>query len=500
MSLRLVSALAVAFVLAMASPSRAALDSDDKKWLQDVKPLLLDREQKILESLKSRDDRLEFRKIFWARRDPDLFTEENEFRKVYDARKPIADKRYFLGTNLRVPKHTDKLEINPGSATGERELMEQIELRQYRDMKERDEMPGSLTDCGLVFLIFGEPDDIQKRTHTVWGSREPQSWTYGKYANSRFLFDEACAMPPGHDKVRVALQEQAIVQPGIDYHVKGGELIKKLADMMPKPSPMYDLLRAGSRDFALATQSLFLKTPDATALFGLVKGDGSALFREGANGRCVRVRLRVEAHPQVGQAVASERETIAELDAGGSFVVSYRLAVKPGPHALKVAVLDANSPKGSVLDEPLDVPDFDKDETTIGSIMALENVETATRDPKHPYAAFVIGDSQFVPRFGNVFRPSESITLSYQFYAPEGPAAPKPNASAKIRILHPAGNPIAETAEETFDTPVAGTIVGPVALARYRPGTYKVELRIKDASGKDYTQQTTFEVREDAAN
>jgi hypothetical protein len=483
-------ALGIGLVLStLATAAPAALDEDDKKWLQEVGPLLLDNEPKLLESLRQKEDRLEFRKIFWARRDPDLTTPENEFQPTYDARKVEADKRFTLGTELPVVKHTDKDPVTSDA----REAMEEVELRQYRDAKERDALDGRHTDCGLVYIVFGEPDDIQKRTHTVWGSREPQSWTYKAQSNSRFTFDEGCAMPVGNERVRRALKEHLVVQPAITYHVKDGELLKKLADMMPKPSPMSELLRAPREDFALATQPAFLKTAEGTGLFGLIRGDAAGLFHEGAAGRKVRVVVRAEAQPPGGGRVsATEREMLAEVEADGGFVASYRLGVSPGPNAVTIAVVDANSGKGAVLHQIMDVPDFDVPETTIGSILALSDIETAGRDPKHPLSAFVIGDTRLVPRFGNAFASAEALTLSYQLYAPEG----KGPQSARVRILRGDGTAVAESPEETFDTPVAGSALGPIPLARYAPGAYKVVLTVTDkATGRDRIAETTFEVK-----
>jgi hypothetical protein len=70
----------------------------------------------------------------------------------------------------------------------------------------------------------------------------------------------------------------------------------------------------------------------------------------------------------------------------------------------------------------------------------------------------------------------------------------KAEATARLRILRADGSPIAEAPAETFATPVAGTVVGPVPLARYPPGRYRALLTVTHG-GKQYTQDATFEVR-----
>jgi len=81
MSLRPTLALALAVLsLAPAAARADKLDKEDKKWLDEVKPLMLPDEEKTFRDLKDKADRLEFQKIFWARRDPDLDTTENEYQ------------------------------------------------------------------------------------------------------------------------------------------------------------------------------------------------------------------------------------------------------------------------------------------------------------------------------------------------------------------------------------------------------------------------------------
>jgi hypothetical protein len=294
------------------------------------------------------------------------------------------------------------------------------------------------------------------------------------------------------------------VQPSIEYVVKGGELVKKLDAMMPKPTPVYALLRAPREDFAFDMQPYFLKVEDKTGVFGLVHGDAASLFHEEAAGGKVRVLVRAEIAPEDGSGptVGAEREMLADVDPAGGFIASYKVAVNPGKYTLKVAVLDTNSKKGSVVTKPLEVPSFSTGELTIAPIIPLAAFEEQPKkDPKNALESFAIGGYRFVPRFGNVFKPSESLTVSYQFYdAKVDPATQKPATIASVRILKPGGSPIAQGPDDAFDTPIGGTIVGPIPLAKYAPGTYKIRLTVMDnVAGKNYTQDASFEVKAEGA-
>ena len=90
-----------AFILAviLTGPGLASaqkLDKDDKKFLDDVRPILLEDEEKTYKGLKEKSDRLEFQKIFWARRDPDLATPANEYQAEYEKARAEADRLYRL--------------------------------------------------------------------------------------------------------------------------------------------------------------------------------------------------------------------------------------------------------------------------------------------------------------------------------------------------------------------------------------------------------------------
>ena len=132
---------AVIAVLCALGPGVAAaqkLDKDAKKWLDDVRPIILADEEKTYREIKDKADREEFQKIFWARRDPNPETPQNEFQEEYLRRKAEAD------TQFRV--------------AGAR---------------------GSDTDCGRVFVLLGKPDEMKSESQGETPMlRAPETWTY----------------------------------------------------------------------------------------------------------------------------------------------------------------------------------------------------------------------------------------------------------------------------------------------------------------------------------
>src|SRR5688572_4343207 len=155
----------IAVLVAVPSVVRAdKMSKEEKKWLDDVRPLMLAEEEKTFRDLKDKSDRDEFQKIFWARRDPDLETPANEFQSEYQLARAVIDTKYRIGGT-----------------------------------------PGGLTDCGRVALLLGEPDQVKKeQTDAPPSRRGPETWVFKDRPGIKFkdgqieiAFDENCSLPQG---------------------------------------------------------------------------------------------------------------------------------------------------------------------------------------------------------------------------------------------------------------------------------------------------------------
>jgi GWxTD domain-containing protein len=180
------SRFTILLALALLRPGLAAaqkLDKDDKKWLDDVRPIMLVEEEKTYKGLKDKSDRLEFQKIFWARRDPDLATPENEFEAQYQKARAEADLKYRVSGQL-----------------------------------------GSLTDCGRTFILLGKPDEVQGDTAASTGLRGAETWTYRDKPGQTFqggkaviAFDADCRAPGGFEQQLDRIAASRVLQPNINY-------------------------------------------------------------------------------------------------------------------------------------------------------------------------------------------------------------------------------------------------------------------------------------------
>jgi hypothetical protein len=315
-------------------------------------------------------------------------------------------------------------------------------------------------------------------------------------------FDDTCQIPVmsrfTEQLVRVA--EAKITRPNIDYRFgKDGRLVK-LVDLLPKPSPAQTLLKEPRQDFPVEAQSLFLKTQDSgTALVGLVRGSAEGLsVVDVAGKKSVKLVMAASATTEDGRPSAFyEQATTADVGADGHFVASFRLGLKPGKYTIRAGAFEEASKKGSLASSPLEVPDLNSGELSAASIIVLSEIqENATNDPAHPYSAFLLGGSRLVPRFGGVFTKDESLSFFYQYYDAKLNETGKAAVTASLVILKGGKTPVARAADQPFDIPIGGTVIGPVALAKYEPGSYLVQLKIKDNVGsKEITRELPFEIK-----
>jgi GWxTD domain-containing protein len=457
---------------ALAGPLGAGdkLEKDHKKWLDSVWPIMLPEEEKLYRDLK-KDDRPEFEKIFWARRDPDLATPENEFQAEYLKSAAEADRRYKVGGR-----------------------------------------PGSATDCGRVFLLLGEPNSVEKQAEDERsGPRAPEIWTFKdrpgmtfKDGQAQIAFDGECRLPQGArlGEQLNQLAEGRIAHPNLDYKRGGDGKLVKLADLLPKPSPVQALLKQPRQEFPLLAQpKLFMRgTGGATYLALLARGEAGGLTVTEAGGKKqASVSVAAQAVDEAGKLAAStpEQEAVTEVGSDGSFLASSGLTLRPGKYTVQLGVLDPQTQRGAVASVPVEVPDLGAGTMAVSQILVLSDVqENVAADPKGPLAAFQLGSMLMVPRFGDDFAKADSIQLLALIYnAQADPATGKSSLGAQYSILRD-GKPVTNSEEQSFDTSQAVPAVGPVPLAKFPEGKYTVRLKVMDKlAQQEVVKETTFVVK-----
>ncbi len=449
-------------------------DNDDKSWLEEVKPIISGDEKNIFDKLKNKEDRLEFRKIFWARRDPDLNTVQNEFQDEYVQARATADKDYALG--------------------GQR---------------------GSTTDCGRVFILLGKPDEVRKSTNDPLVA---QTWVYRDRPGQTFQggkvelgFDANCGSGRALGSQLDRLAASKVFNPNIDYRLGKNDKLTKLVDLMPKDTPARALVKQPRQDFPLGAQISFMKTSDGgTAVIGLVRGDASGLSIQDEGGRkAVGVSVAASALSENGREAWTERIVKAPVGPDGRFLASFKMGLRPGKYTVNAGAVETQSGKGSLASVPIVVPDFQQQETAAdgtvkplvsGTVLVVAGFdERPASEPENvdPFGAYRLGSGRILPIFQGDLKRTDTISFIYQVYDLQTDSATgKPNGTSRLRIVRTGKGIVTSSPATEINMSPFGTEVGPVPLSGFEPGQYTARLEVTDkVSGKTATWDTPFEVK-----
>jgi GWxTD domain-containing protein len=459
-------ALVCILLALLASPALADLDKNAKKWLEDMRPLVLPEEEKAYKGLKNNADAAEFQKIFWARRDPNLDTPENEYQAEYLKQVAEVDVKF--------------------KAAGR---------------------AGSQTDCGRIYILMGAPDSVKKEATADVSFRAPETWTYKDRPQMTFKggsmdvpLDGTCMLPQGNrlgDQLN-RIAEFKVVQTNLSYRYDAKGALVRLADLLPKPTPVQALLKQPRADFQLDARSVMeIRSQDGASVFvaGLIQGDATGLTVTDAGLRKVtKVVVSVHSTDKEGRVLKSQdREVTAEVE-GNKFVSAFGMPLRPGEHTMKIAAIDPKSSKGAVAELMIKTQEYGS-ELTVSPVMVLADiVEEAVLAKDDAYFEFTFGSTKFLPRYGNVFRKTEAVTLLCAIYGAAKDEAGKISVIGGFQILKD-GKTLAKAPDQTYEIEPATPSAGPVPLGGYAPGKYVAQLRLRDnVAKKDYVKETEFEI------
>jgi len=457
-------------------PAVHALDKAAAKWLKQVHLLILPDEEALYRDLRSSDDRREFEKIFWARRDPDPRTPANEFEEAVERARKRADDLYSV----------------PG---GER---------------------GSLTGCGQVLALLGEPLEREGRETSASfdaarvmreGALPPETWTYRSRPGDRveftggelrIAFDDACRFAEGgrvlEDLRRVAASQ--VIRPVLDYRKGDDGHLVELETLLASAGTGGGLraaLESERADFPIEVEPHMLLRTQAgeTYAAGLVRmkpGDGPPAAAADP------VTVAAAVVDDAGHPGPVTERPVRPAKSGEASVASWGLTLPAGRQTLRVAVQAGD--RTAVAPVTLEVPDFAAPGLRTSSLLVFPETDApAAEDPHDAYAALTVGPLRLQPRFGNVFTPADAVNVVCVLYGgTTDPATGKASLKARFTFLKD-GKPVAKGQEQPFDTEMAVASVGPVPLSSFGPGRYSVRLEVRDEqSGQEQTQEAAFEI------
>ena len=479
-----VVALLASCVVAEAASEGDKLSKNDRKWLeQEVVAFITAEEIKIFHELSSKDREL-FRELFWARRDPNPRTPDNEFRENLKRRIKRAD------GEIRTP--------------GQK---------------------GSLTDMGAVFILLGGPsrtsrdleqyeDDPFNRDESTENLPQQLAW---EYAPNRSL-----GIPDGLTVVFRVTSKTDARQRGGYRLVQSDEVVAALE----RAKASYVVNRAvnfsrdeegrllepsyrsyvGGRTKTLLDELLDTKIENPSITFETWK----CFFQAEEGSIYVPILFEIQADAlswdeDTGQVtlfgavqnaeglVLHPFEQLADLtrNEDGSALYELPIQLAPGEYTFHVGVLDNKSNAVGTKVFPVVVPAYG-DTLGLSSVLVYSEASQVAGNAGTPGRAFQFGSTHLAPITSDTFtyETSDSLGIFYFVYGYGlDPETGQPSLTEQY-VFFRDGKRLTQTAVQPIpadDKTAVGNV--DIALSHFEPGSYTVQIKVIDKVRSETTTE-----------
>lgn len=448
-------------LLLAAAPPTGDFDAPVPEWADGPVRYVLPQEDKLAyRKLETTQERARFIRRFWAARDPDRTTPENEYRALFLRRLEEAQKQ-FTGESTK---------------------------------------PGWKTDRGKIWILLGPPDDMDD--FSVQSIRpEVINWIYrnpppgsgaGLNVQVRFVLDASgeyrlstgARIFSSDTAMSQAFAVQALQQKSLPGFRPPTDVTEETAPEAPLSGlrPHADVFVSG-RDRMLAILTLFV--PEA-----FLRSD-----RDGAPAPLIEVTARLVSEIPGGPAYeltgpSSLRTAAGPLGGGpgGTRIYQAGLTVRPGTYKVRYALGGPGAATRHSIDDMLVAALPVPGRLAVGPIAFAGRLERMSEPAASEYVApFVLGSLRVVPRPDALFSPEESLSFYYQISgATNDPIGGTPDLEIEYVILmegqgpsglpstQPFGHPIHLTREpsllQSFSLPLDG----------WNAGRYRLQVHVKD--------------------
>jgi GWxTD domain-containing protein len=488
-----------------------------RKWLeQDVVYIITEEERAVFLSLTTDEERDNFIQQFWARRDRDSSTPDNEFREEHYRRTQYANDQYAAG------------------------------------------IPGWKTDRGRVYIVFGKPDEIesypaggsyQRKPHEGggWTSVYPfEVWRYryiegvGEDIELEFVNDAGgnlyrLTMDPqakdeflhvpgmgftdselskgekSFDRVHRIREDGLARNQGIEFErvkdspLEKSELLMKIStpppirftDLKEKVTTRilystlpfkasYDFIRLTSQNYMVP---ITLSFDPAEISYRILEGMRHSRLQVYGLVTSIANRRVFEFDDEVVIDYAENRPK-------AEHTYQRKLPLPPGRFKIELLVKDTVSNHLGSAVFGIDIPAGDPQRLSTSSIMLGRGLEASTQNPALPY---VFGPYKLAPQVDRTFKRSDDLVFyveAYNFQRDQ--MSQKPALEIKYGFAEPGALPGSYrpiTHGVTLDDDRV-SVVRIVQLNAVSPGKHDLVLSITDLlSGHTSITRTPFEVR-----
>jgi len=500
-----------------------------KKWLdQDVLWIISQEERDVFLKLQNDEERDSFIEQFWARRDPDPNTLENEFKIEHYRRILYANERFSAGIagwksdrGMIYIKfgEPDRIETYPAGGQYERLRkegggatsifpMERWEYRRIEGVGEDielefvDDKGGGLYELtfdpqrkdalllsGLMGLTWDEEEQLQMTGTTNKQDRISRRRYSG---DLKGVYAGAGGFETARDKPFAKLELSGAVNraPTIKYKDLEAAVSARITYSM----------------FPFDVQAAFVRLTDQQVMVPVTlllandqltwkRIEGLCFARAEVFGRVVGLSNRVEAvfEDEVAREFGEDR---CEKARTRSSVYQKRLILKPGLYKLEIAVRDPESKRIGTLERRLEVPQYGEGQLKLSSIILADRIESGGRD--QATSSFTLGDLRVVPKADDAFAASGNLGVYLQVY---NFAVDQQSGRPGLQVEYALAAKGTEPGSWRDVSPAvmfAGQycrLARMVSLSRLKPGDYELRVRVRDnISGQTSTATAPFRI------
>jgi GWxTD domain-containing protein len=495
-----------------------------KDWVnKDVNLIITQEEKKAFNKLATDEERENFITQFWARRDPDPDTEENEYREQYYERIAYANEHFASG------------------------------------------IPGWKTDRGKIYITWGKPDSIE--SHPSGGSYDRPSyegggstttypfeiWFYRHLDNVGDGIEIEFVDPTGTGEYRIArspnekdalltvpgggltlgeqlgLSNKSDRVAGYGYQTANGYFMGReqdspfrrlelITNLSRPPQVKYADLESslGSGDTPLLGDSplnfdlrvdFFRQSDDRVVTAFTIQAQNHDLVFEDVGG-VQTARLNIFGRIQ---SVAGKRSgifedpvvttaTVEELSDVKDRKSAYQkaIALAPGTYKVAVVVRDVVSGKKGVIQKGFTVPKYDAEKLSTSTLVLASRLYTL--NDREIGGQFAIGDKKVIPNVSGVYKRGQELGIYLQVYnAGIDQTTLRPSVDVEY-VLMKGGKEIGKQPENWAGMSDAGqrlTLARLVQTQPLTPGDYEIKVNIKDrVTGQSLSPSEKFTVKE----
>lgn len=471
-----------------AQPSKEG--SAYKNWAdEEVRWIITDEEREAFKLLTNDEEREKFVEGFWNRRDPTPDTVENEFRDQYYQRVVYANERFSSG------------------------------------------IPGSETDRGRIYIVYGPPDEIE--SHPLGGTYDyPASqgggstqtfpfelWRYRYIADIgqdiviEFVDPCMCGdfhmtmdpnekdalahVPSGQQRLQKFPKDNTKLFDDLDRFAELNrppkfkdlqEIVSHRINYHTMPFEVLANYVKATSNVTLVPVTLQIKNQDMT----YTNEHGVAFGAVNIYGQVSTIGGRIaQTFEDTVQMNVPQNLLPTMLDKASVYGKSLPLA--PGRYLLEIVVKDLHSDHVGTWRESLEVPNFDEQLSASSVILADKMERVSTKDMGR--GPFVIGDTLVRPRVPNtmskaaVFKHGERLNVWMQVYnLAVDEKNGKSDASVEFDVVQERTKKTILHGTQPADMthPSAGqlTLEKTFSANELEPGIYRLKVHVRDQIAK----------------